>query len=325
MGYPRKVVVNEDKVEMFHCWSRCVRRAYLCGKDPVTGDSYEHRREWITNRLSDLADNFGVEVVSFAVMSNHYHLVLKTRPDLSATWTPIEVALRWRAVYPKRVKRDGTLVDVELEAVELAKDVDKIEIIRKRLSSLSWFHRALNEHIARRANYEDKCTGCFWEGRFKCQKILEPSGIVACSVYVDLNPIRAGAALLPEDSDFTSVKQRVEQRMPIEMKKSGIQTKVPLLSISEAFGGLLSDREYFELVDCTGRLVLEGKKSIPEKMVPLIERLGFLKDNWMESSTKITKLFCSFIGGSGALKTQRNELGMAWIKGTRSAQRVFSE
>ena len=91
---------------------------------------------------------------------------------------------------------------------------ERLAECRARLASLSWFMRFLNESIARRANREDMCTGRFWEGRYKCQALLDDAAVLACMSYVDLNPVRAGIAPDLPASDHTAIKHRLSSGPP---------------------------------------------------------------------------------------------------------------
>jgi len=151
-------------------------------------------------------------------------------PDVVALWSDEEVAKRWWQLFPLRKNKDKTpAVPTEGELKMLMTPV-RSKQLRSRLSDISWWMRALAEPIARRSNIEDKCTGRFWEGRFKCQKLAAETAILACSAYVDLNPVRAGVADAPEKSQYTSVYERVasekaeqkeKARAKIRRKRSG--------------------------------------------------------------------------------------------------------
>ena len=208
---PRMFVLDEAAGGLYHCINRCVRRAFLCGTDQVSGKSFEHRREWIRKRLEFLAGEFGIDVLGYAVLSNHLHAILRTRPDVVREWSDAEVAVRWWQLFPWRRDSNGSAAEMrEDELQAMLSDSAKVSEWRKRLASVSWFMRCLAEPIARQANKEDVCTGRFWEGRFKCQPLLDEAALLACCVYVDLNPIRAGVAKTPESSPFTSAYDRIQ-------------------------------------------------------------------------------------------------------------------
>jgi len=76
------------------------RRAFLCGQDPETSKDYDYRRQWIENRILELAQYFAIEVYSYAVMHNHYHLVVYSDPKAPESWTDLEVADKWLKVFP---------------------------------------------------------------------------------------------------------------------------------------------------------------------------------------------------------------------------------
>ena len=187
-----------------------LRRAYLSGFDQYTTQSYEHRHGWLEYKLLKTADIFAIKLCAYAVMSNHYHVVLHVRPDISKSWSEVDVARRWSKLF------NGTLFLQRLLNGEPLKEYEwtvlrrDIKRWRRRLTDISWFMRFVNEAIARQANKEDRCTGRFWEGRFKSQALLDESALLSCMTYVDLNPIRAGMAKTPETSSHTSIHRRLD-------------------------------------------------------------------------------------------------------------------
>ena len=196
------------EVCIVHVVQRCVRRAFLAGVDHASGKDYSFRREWIRRRMEALASVFAVDVLSYAVMSNHIHQILRNRPDVCAQWSDEEVAIRWLRVFPGRRLEEHLAEPTENDVQTLCRDKERLAEVRSRLSDISWFMRALAEPIARMANKQDECTGRFWEGRFKAQRIVDEAGLLACSMYVDLNPVRAAMADCPENSVHTSAYDR---------------------------------------------------------------------------------------------------------------------
>lgn len=217
MTRPRKELVDIADTRYYHIVSRCVRRSFLCGKDESTGRSYEHRRQWIEDRIHLLSSLFGIDICAYAVMSNHLHLVVKLSPEEIAALEDYDVVTRWRHLFkgPHLVQqwyKGERLSETELNEVNSA-----ITVLRNRLSNLSWFMKCLNEPIAKRANEEDQCSGHFWESRYKSQALLSENALLAAMAYVDLNPIRAGIAASPQTSDHTSLKVRLSANKKAEI------------------------------------------------------------------------------------------------------------
>jgi len=225
MALPRSTYVQEGQEGVYHCFSRCVRRAFLYGFDPLTGRDFSHRKVWMVDRLRYLAAIFAIEVCAYAILENHYHTILRTRPDIVALWSDREVATRWLTLFPRHRDLEGTpLPPDEKDIRALADCPERIAKLRRRLCSLSWFMGRLNEFIARAANKEDGVKGRFWESRFKCQVLLDDAAIAAGMVYVDLNLIRAGLAATPEKSDFTSIQERIRAWQNETMTAASVPT-----------------------------------------------------------------------------------------------------
>ena len=306
MPTARKYLVCPDDTPYYHVTSRCVRRAYLCGKDRHTGKSYEHRRQWIEDRARILASLFSIELCAYAVMSNHYHLVVRLNPQESRTWTDDDVLSRWTSLFRgpllvQRYRAGEQLSDVELNTVR-----SSIAVFRRRMSSLSWFMKCLNEPIARLANTEDRCTGHFWEARFHSQALRTERALIAAMAYVDLNPVRAGFARTPEQSTYTSirirtVKEKRKQRLALAVEaaiehgelRSFAHPIRPLMAFSAIGEGKRSrttlpmqKAEYLKLVDITGRITVRGKRGrIDPTLAPILDRLGLSLEQWVSAST----------------------------------------
>jgi len=295
MTQPRKNIVSLTDTPYYHCMSRCVRRAFLCGVDHYSGQDYEHRRDWLEDKLHNVASIFAIKLCAYAVMSNHYHVVLHVRTDIANDWSDKEVIEHWHKLYSGNLLSSRYLNDIPLTAIESKQLKKDIQLWRNRLCSISWFMRVVNEFIARKANREDDCTGRFWEGRFKSQALLDEKALLSCMAYVDLNPIRAALASTPEESDFTCVKAR------IIAKKSQLDLPLTIESFvdssSETIGLPFQLNDYLELVDWTGRILRGDKRGVIDKNLPdILERLEFSSTIWSTLTTEFETKFSHWVG-----------------------------
>jgi REP element-mobilizing transposase RayT len=313
MPQPRKSQVSLDDTPYYHCVSRCVRRAYLCGEDKQTGKSYEHRRQWVEDYLLKLADVFAIDVCAYAVMSNHTHIVLHVNQQQAEAWSIQEVLERWHRLHKGTLLTQMYLnieLRAQLDTSQLQCINDTAEIYRKRLYDLSWFMRQLNEHIAREANKEDKCTGRFWEGRFKSQALLDEAALMACMAYVDLNPVRAKMETTPESSKHTSVKLRAKA---VQHKKAQPKTLFPFVGNPRnnmPQGLPFQLHHYLELVDSTGRIVREDKLGhLSLQASPIMQRLGIAPEQWLSLSCEFEQHFSGAVGKERLLRQYHQHLG----------------
>ena len=299
MTRARSQLIDLDSTTYYHCISRCVRRAFLWGEDHLTGKDFSHRKQWVIHRLGELNQLFAIDVCAYAIMSNHYHVVLRVNTHKANQWTNEEVITRWSKLFslPVLITRylTGLCSDAEIHVVQ-----DIIDKWRQRLMDISWFMRTLNEHLARKANKEDNCKGRFWEGRFKSQALLDEAAVLTCMSYVDLNPIRAGLAKTLEDSDFTSIQHRIRQWSSQAQKKTVDDASIDLLPLNgqpdphdQAF--TFSQQDYFQLVDWAGRVIREDKKGyIPAQVPPLLAKLNMEPEHYLQQMKPTNVKLCDY-------------------------------
>jgi len=309
MTLPRSQLIDLSKTSYYHCMTRCVRQSYLCGYDSETNRDYSHRKKWIVSKIKHIANIFAIHICAYAIMSNHYHLVLFVNDAEALAWNDAQVIERWSALFPNDAK---TLPEYSKEVAEL-----KIKLWRNRLMDISWFMRCLNEPIARYSNKEDEKKGRFWEGRFKSQALLDEGAILTAMVYVDLNPVRAKIASTPEESDFTSIQERIHTFMKHsktkmnrkDLKKIAFKTPQPkdLMPFSnDKTSSLVSIHynlmDYLEMVDSTGRILRDDKKGvISDKLEPILNRLGLNPKSWFDNVKHLQRRFSYAIGHSELL------------------------
>ncbi len=315
MTCARSILVPPGSPGTYHCVSRCVRRAWLCGEDRESGRSYEHRRQWVEDRIGELTEIFAVAVWGYAVMSNHLHVVVQVIPQAVADWTAAEIAARWSRLYPRRDQ------DASKRAEVMAGNEERIKELRGRLCDLSWFMRCLAEPIARRANREDGCKGHFWEARFKCQALLDETAVLSAMTYVDLNPVRAGICDSIEESAHTSGRARLNL---IEKDRQQFdQPLAPVLGL-RGFGVLrIKQRDYLELVDHTGRQIHPGKRGALSGPRPAaLAQIGYTDEQWQRQVLAVGSGYFRAIGAADVLFKKAREIGQAWFRGIGIARQL---
>ena len=333
MTRARNQLISLDTTPYYHTISRCVRRAFLCGEDTLTGKNYEHRKQWAIDRLRELSRVFAIDICAYAIMSNHYHLVLRINAQKAGAWSDAQVIERWGKLFniPQLVNRyqrgEITTQAEKCKARAIIKDW------QERLSDISWFMRSLNEYLARQANEEDQCTGRFWEGRFKSQALLDEAAVLTCMSYVDLNPVRGGMAETPEESDFTSIQQRIRQFGKPSQGQStqANQTNLPLMPLVKqhkdphrnAMGFTL--REYLQLIDWAGRVVKSGKRgAISEETPPILQRIGLEPSRFVEHLQGYAATEQQTVMGHfQKIRLAAQTLGRRFLKGGGEARRLY--
>ena len=284
-----------------------MRRAFLCGSDPLTGFNFEHRRQWIMDRVKRVCSVFAVDLCAYAIMSNHYHIVVKINTARVADWTDEEVAQRWLQIFSGPLLIHQYLAGTDLTEFQLQDVAELIATWRERLVDLSWLMRCINEPIARMANSEDHCTGSFWEGRFKSQALLDDRALLACMAYVDLNPIRAAMATTPEQSDYTSIQERIKYRDNKGLLPFSDQG-------NEAIPFKLTD--YLELVDWGGRELKRNRRGrIPASAPPILARLNMNASPVLKYLAKDDLHSHGALGPISMLRAFATSVGRKFIKG----------
>ncbi len=303
MTVARNQQICVEQTPYYHVVSRCVRRAFLCGKDKFTGKSFEHRRQWLIDRIKQVTSVFAIDVCSYAIMNNHFHIVLKVNSTIE--WNATQVLMTWCSLYSLPVLCDRYLKGEIYTEAELRRVKEYVAEYRVRLMSVSWYMKAINEYVARMANEEDKCTGHFWESRFKSQALLDERALLTSMAYVDLNPIRAAMARNLKDSDFTSIKERIDNQNTWLSGFGKGDNDLPFYLSS-----------YISIVDETARCLRDDKRGfISKKTAKAIDEIGINPDTWLDELKGFKSIGFSAVGTTSQLKEFSAKTRRQWTIG----------
>ena len=351
MTIARGEIIDESQPGVYHITARCVRRAFLCGKDKYSGKNFDYRKVWIGERIRFLVEHFAIDLLSYALMSNHMHLTPRNRPDVARLWSAREVAERWLRVVSTHAMPDAgdePLEEARIKAI--TRNPKRVEEIRKRLSSISCFMGKLCESISRRANKEEELTGRFWEGRFKSSRLADKAAILACMAYVDLNPVRAKMADSVQASDYTSGQDRavaeLARRRVREYRRcrrigealtdrqkalySAAHKRAKradwLVSLQSPDSPLrgVTESSYLELLDWTGRQVRAGKRGkIPDRILPILQDLDINTKRWVSTVEQYGSLFHRMVAKAEEMSKAAKAQGRQWFHGVRACRELY--
>ena len=226
----------------------------------------------------------------------------------------MDLVSRWHQIHQGNMVLTKFLNQEPMEPGEREQLDVFIDLWRGRLSSISWYMRVLNEKVARMPMLKMMSSGRFWEGRFKCQALLDEQALLSCMAYVDLNPVRAAIAATPEQSNHTSIQHRIrhwkhhccesitnQETHPFQPKDlhpfaGNLRQEIPK-------GIIYNLIDYLELVDWTGRQIREDKvSSISEDAKPTLERLAISPEHWVYLCTNFESRFKELVGSVHSLE-----------------------
>jgi REP element-mobilizing transposase RayT len=331
MTIPRKNQIDLAETRFYHCISRCTQQSFLLGDDTLTKHNYDHRKTWVITQLNALCSVFAIQVCAYAVMSNHYHLVLHIAPERVNEWSDEEVILRSATINTLRVSGRFLTQEEKNKLSIKPRSKEEIEKMREKLFNISQFMAGMNQYLSRRANQETNRKGTFWDKRFSSVSLLDDAAVLSCMAYVDLNPVRAGMANSLEESDFTSIQERLRSYAQVQV--TGVKPLLapkheqPLLTPFATPNGKspipCSLEDYINLVEWTGRQFRDGKASLLQPVAVSVElqvmlkNVGISPEHWLHNATSSETKYARVMGSFETLKNWAKKKGLGWVRGMR--------
>lgn len=299
-------LIIEGESQVFHCVQKCARYCRLFGKNPVSGEDCDHRKQWVLTRLNQLVDIFLIECLTYAVREDEVEVVIRSRPDLVEALSDEEVADRWCQLFPRKPKKNQSPEDaLSSRIAEITGDKETLKETRIRLSNISWFMRCFAEDIARRANQEEDCRGRFWSGRFDAKLLLDAEAVLASAVHIDCSAANDSSA---KGESLAGINERGTKRDKSDGQGTGNVT-VRLAPLRPKKAGRLSgsdralpknDAEYLKIVQWTGKQLRQPSRGRnPSPCGKLLRQMNLKRDMWLAIVRDITQA-CPTVAGTPA-------------------------
>jgi hypothetical protein len=319
MTMARAHLVDPTITRWYHCVCRCVRGASLLGEGP------DDRKQWVEDRLEELAGSFAISIGAFAVMDRQVHVLLRFDPKVAAGWSKEDVVRRWGRLVPPRDKYRQVLQVSDEWVRSKVRDATWVATARQRLQELGWFMKSLKEPISRRANRDDETRGAFFEGRFKSVAILDVESLVASCAFIDLSPVAAGMATSVSTSSYTSIRTRIDSIKAAgrladlrSAKRRGgaagntiaridashwlcpIEDRPTQRSTREGVAAGLTLESYLVLLDHSARLLRDQNAPISTDLSSAFARLGIPPETWQDRLLTLSRgrQFGTFLAAS---------------------------
>lgn len=221
----RSSMICPDTITIAHVWTQVTQQMFLLGDDPLTSKDFSHRKDWFIEIMAHQSMFMAVDILRFAIMDNHTHFLLRTRPDIVRGWSDQEVAWNYLLLCPRNKRRRKVQGKWVYEVVEpnqedidaIVGDPKKLKKIRQKLSSISFWMQLLKQKVAKRANAEVQkggvCKGAFWKGRFEMTIINTREYLLTCAAYIDLNAFKAGMTESLEGYPYTSIYLQLKEML----------------------------------------------------------------------------------------------------------------
>ena len=359
MATPRKDVFDPHVVGMYHCVTRCVRQLFLLGRDKKARLENAGRWSYCELRLQTLAGIFAIDVLDFAMLSNHIHTSLRNRPDVVQDWSNHEVARRWLRLHPTEAKKKKEKLKeiTEQDIDTAAADAKLMTKARRKLSCISHFQKTFLEPIAKEFNRRDGKKGHFVAERFRCKRLDHEGALLACSIYIALNPFRAGLGDTIQAHPHSSYSRRhrgvadwltplflderasaYDQVATVTVGQDGVgrlqaqANQLPAPRCSEKGMFPLRWSEYQAIAEWTAlhirnrRVLSQGEKDaivVPEHIAKLLESLGIDAKFWLDTIDRYAELFHNFVASPSQLDEIARKLDKKYVKGVRACRSLF--